>query len=127
MDGQVRIAIIGLGRVGSTLLKKLFDYGNRGIEVVAVLEKNASSPGLEFAKKEGVMICCNESEITEMGDKVDIIFNLTGLTSVERSMKLAQVKKGNPHTIIVDRTVAELMWRLITEETLPEHSHAVAG
>ena len=122
MEGQVRIALIGLGRVGSTLLEKLINYESRGISVVAVLEKNPSSPGVEFARQRGIPLCRDESEITEMGDKIDIIFNLTGFTSVERSMMLAQVKKGNPHTVIVSRTVAELMWRLISEETLPEHT-----
>jgi len=122
MEGQVKIALIGLGKVGTTLLKKLIPYENRGIAIVAVLEKNSTSAGLELAKQKGIPVYLDEREIIDMGDKVDIIFNLTGLTSVERSMKLGQVKKGNPHTVIVSRTVAELMWRLISEEALPEHT-----
>lgn len=125
MDGQINVAIIGLGRVGSTFIKKLNNFASRGISIVAVVEKSNDSPGLAFAREKGISILSHESDIVEMGDKVDVIFNLTGSTVVERSMKLAQVRKGNSHTVIVSRSVAELMWRLVTDETLPEHSNII--
>ncbi|MDH3976164.1 MAG: Gfo/Idh/MocA family oxidoreductase [Deltaproteobacteria bacterium] len=127
MEGQVRIAIVGLGRVGSTFIRKLKKFENSGISIVAVLEKNDTSPGLDYAKDKGIPICCDENEIIDMGDNIDIIFNLTGNMIVERNMKLAQVKMGNSHTVIVSRLVAELMWRLITDETLPEHTNIIDG
>ncbi len=121
-NDKVNVAIIGLGRVGSTFIEKLYEFENRGIVIVAVIETNTDSPGLLFARQKGIRIFRDVSQITELQEKVDVIFNLTGSSAVERDMRLAQVKLRNNHTIIVSRAMAALLWKMISEESLPAHT-----
>lgn len=122
MEDHINIAIVGLGRVGTTFMEQLFEYGKRGISIVAVTEQNPNLPGLQFAAKKGIPILAHKDEITAMGDKVDVIFNLTGDLTIERSMRLAQVKMGNHKTVVVSTVMASLLWKLISEEALPKHT-----
>lgn len=122
MEDNINIAIVGLGRVGTTFLKKLFDYRERGISIIAVTEKNDGSPGLEFAAQKGILIVADKDNITAMGGKADVIFNLTGDPSIERTMRLAQVKMGNHKTVVVSTVMASLLWKLISEKALPQHT-----
>ena len=122
MEDNINISIVGLGRVGTTFLKKLFDYRGRGISVIAVTEQNPDSPGLEFAAQKGIPILDNKDDISALGAKSDVIFNLTGDPGIERSMRLAQVKMGNHKTVVVSTIMASLLWKLISEEALPSHS-----
>ena len=122
---KVNVAIIGLGRVGSTFIEKLSEFKKRGVNIVAVIENSPDSPGLKFARQNRILVCHDLSEITEMKNRVDVIFNLTGNPAVERDMRLAQVKLGNNHTIIVSRAMAALLWKMISEESLPAHTSPV--
>ncbi len=123
MKDHINIAIVGLGRVGTTFLKKLFDYRERGISIIAVTELNPDSPGLEFAAQKGIPVVANKDDITAMGEQADVIFNLTGDPSIERTMRLAQVKGGNHKTVVGSTVMASLLWKLISEEALPQHSN----
>ena len=123
MEDHINIAIVGLGRVGTTFLKKLFDYRERGISIIAVTELNPDSPGLEFAAQKGIPVVASKDDITAMGEKADVIFNLTGDPSIERTMRLAQVKGGNHNTVVGSTVMASLLWKLISEEALPKHSN----
>ena len=122
MKDEVNVAIIGLGRVGGTFIKKLYGFKDRGINIIAVFEHNVDAPGLRYAKRLGLHICGQEAEITEMRENVDIIFNLTGDMSIETRMRVAQTKLGNMHTNIVSTLMAQFIWKMIAEERLPEHS-----
>lgn len=123
MENAVKVAIVGLGRVGSRFIEKITEFEGKGITIIAAVETNPDSPGIDFAKEKGLRIYNDVSRITEMGDKVDVIFDLTGNRSVERNMRLAQVRSGNTHTVIVPRIVAVLIWNLISEGVaLPEHT-----
>ena len=126
MDDNINIAIVGLGRVGTTFLKKLFDYRERGISIIAVTEPNPDSPGLKFAVQKGILVVADKDDIIAMGEKADVIFNLTGDPSIERTMRLAQVKMGNHKTVVVSTVMASLLWKLISEEALPQHTNFVA-
>ena len=123
MEDNINIAIVGLGRVGTTFLQKLFDYRGRGISIIAVTEKNPDSPGLKFAAQKGIPVVADKDDITAMGERADVIFNLTGDPAIERSMRLAQVKNGNHKTVVVSTAMASLLWKLISEEALPRHSN----
>ncbi len=123
MEDNINIAIVGLGRVGTTFMKQLFDYRERGISIIAVTEKNPDSPGLKFAVQKGILVVADKDDITAMGEKADVIFNLTGDPSIERTMRLAQVKMGNHKTVVVSTVMASLLWKLISEEALPQHTN----
>ncbi|MDH3974576.1 MAG: hypothetical protein OEV42_09900 [Deltaproteobacteria bacterium] len=122
MIDEINVAIIGLGRVGSTFTKKLYGFKEKGINITAVFERNINAPGLRYAKRLGVHICAHEDEITQMTESVDVIFNLTGDINMETKMRAAQTKLGNRHTVIVSTLMASFIWKMIAEEKLPEHS-----
>lgn len=122
MEEKISVAIIGLGRVGSVFLEKLNQLENREVFIKAAYEENPDSPGLTICRRKGIHTCSNINEITEMGSEIDIIFNLTGDLTVERNLRLAQVKSKNHQTVIVSRIVAALLWKAISDGALPEHS-----
>ena len=43
-----------------------------------------------------------------------------------RSLRLSQVKSGNHKTIVVSTVMASLIWKLISEGALPNHSNVFA-
>lgn len=120
---RVNVAIIGLGRVGSAFISKLADLKNRGITIVAAAEKNSKSPGIVAAESKGIKVFDSEKSILDMREKIDVVFELTGDRLVERNMRLSQVKSGNTHTVIVPRIVALMIWNLISDDILPDHTN----
>ena len=73
---ELKIAVVGLGRVGSELLEELLKLKKNKITVVAVAEK-AETEGLALAKSEDVPNIGFE-EIAKIGESLDIIFDVTG-------------------------------------------------
>ena len=122
MEEKISVAIIGLGRVGSVFIEKLKRLENREVFIKAAYEENPDSPGLTICRRKAIRTCSDISEITEMGSEIDIIFNLTGDMTVERNLRLAQVKSRNHHTVSVSRIIAALLWKAISDGALPEHS-----
>ena len=81
---KINIAIIGLGRVGSILLKEFLNYTAKGVNIVAVSEI-AETPGKILAREKKIKIT-SEEEIVAMGGKLDIIFELTGNTEFRHQL-----------------------------------------
>lgn len=75
---EVKAAIVGLGRVGSIFLKKAMEKKDRGINIVAAAEKNENAPGIQIAKDNGIIVYGDGKKLVEIGDGLDIIFDLTG-------------------------------------------------
>ena len=119
---DVKVAIVGLGRVGGAFITKLFEYEGKGITIAAAAEKDFDAPGVTAARSRGIAVYDSEEKITAMGEDIDVIFDLTGSTVVERNMRLAMLQAGNTHTAIVPRIVAVLIWNMLAEGALPEHS-----
>ena len=123
MEETVKVAIVGLGRVGSKFIQKISEFEGKGVTIVAAAEKNAASPGIAIAEGKGIKVYGDEKYITSMGDKVDVVFDLTGDKTMERSMRFAQVREGNTHTVIVPRIMAVMIWNMLSDdEVLPEHT-----
>lgn len=116
MEGQ-NIAIIGLGRIGSAFLSEMLGKTGRGINLVCVSEV-FETPGKEQAKLAGLKIV-HLDEIVAMGNKIDIIFDLTGIQDVRTELRNKLVSTDNHHTIIASETIARLIWALIAEKELP--------
>ena len=124
MEGAVRVAIIGLGRVGSKFIQKISEFEGKSVTIVAAVEKDPDSPGIAIAEGKGIMVYGDEKDITSMGAEVDVVFDLSGDKAVERSMRLAQVREGNTHTVIVPRIMAVMIWNMFSGgEVLPEHTN----
>ncbi|MDT8989921.1 NAD(P)-binding domain-containing protein [Curvibacter sp. APW13] len=112
-----RIAIIGLGRIGSAFLRQILERNAQGLEVVAVAEAH-ETPGLQLARERGVNISSLDA-IVAMGKQVDVVFDLTGLPAVRRELREKMGAAGNQHTVIASETIARVIWALISATDLP--------
>jgi predicted dehydrogenase len=119
------IAIVGLGRVGSVFLDKLLKQANKGIAIVAVAEKGATA-GAALAKANGITNVSLD-QLVAQSDKIDILFDLTGLAEVRKELREKLMAAGNQHTVIATESIASFIWLLISDgETLP-NVHAKTG
>jgi predicted dinucleotide-utilizing enzyme len=110
------IAIIGLGRVGSAFLGAMLQKKNN-INLVCVAER-LDTPAKAQAVANGIRIAVLD-EIVAMGDKVDIIFELTGIAEVRKELREKLLAVNNGHTVIASETIARLIGALITDTGLP--------
>ena len=114
---QQRIAIIGLGRIGSAFLSQMLQKRSQGIELVCAAEA-ADTPGRQLAVKSGIAIKSLD-EIVALGSGVDVIFDLTGLPQVRRELRDKLVAAKNAHTVIASETIVRVIWALISQDALP--------
>lgn len=116
--GTQNVVVVGLGRVGADFLGQLLKRKDSGIHVVCAAELG-DTDGKRNAIKAGISIK-RLDEIISMGDDIDIIFDLTGSTTVRRRMRDALAESSNKHTVIVPENVAHMIWSLLTNKSLPE-------
>lgn len=116
-----RIGVIGAGETGTPLLRQLLSAPF--VELVAVADLNAETPGMQLASEKGVKVTHNGLDIAEMGDQVDIIIDMTGSPKVREDLRRYMQFSGNTHTVIVHERVALLMLSLCTGQMIaPIHS-----
>jgi len=111
------IAIIGLGRIGSAFLAAMLQKKNN-INLVCVAEQ-ASTPSKAQAVASGIKIATLD-EIVAMGDKIDIIFELTGTRDVRKELREKLLASNNAHTVIASETIARLIGALVVDANIPE-------
>jgi pyrroline-5-carboxylate reductase len=114
---QQRIAIIGLGRIGSAFLQQILQRNSSALAVVAAAEAN-DTPGRQMAQQRGVALKTLD-EVVALGNQVDVVFDLTGLPAVRRELREKMGAAGNQHTVIASETIARVIWSLISDEALP--------
>lgn len=112
-----RIAIIGLGRIGSAFLRQILENLNSGLELVCVAE-SMDTPGRQLAQKSGIRVCTLD-EIVAMGEKINVVFELTGLPEVRRELREKLVASNNRETVIASESIARIIWALISDGDLP--------
>jgi predicted dinucleotide-utilizing enzyme len=112
-----KIAIIGLGRIGSVFLRKMLTRREHGVHLVAVAE-TGNTPGRQMALDAGLPVL-TMVEVIALGDGIDVLFDLTGIPTVRREMREALLAQGNHHTVIASETIARLIWGMTTEDALP--------
>jgi glyceraldehyde-3-phosphate dehydrogenase/erythrose-4-phosphate dehydrogenase len=122
---QPRIAIIGLGRIGSSFLLQMLQKRCRGLNVVCVAE-TCDTPGRRQAVEAGIKVKTLD-EIVALGNGVDVIFDLTGLTEVRRELRDKLVASGNRHTVIASESIVRVFWALISQDALPVIEGRVVG
>lgn len=119
------IAIVGLGRVGSVFLAELLRRPNKDIEVIAVAESGDTS-GKILAKAQGIAVLDTDALIA-MGEKIDILFDLTGVPAVRKDLREKLMATDNRHTIIATETIAKLIWSLIASDVALPSVHGKSG
>jgi predicted dehydrogenase len=112
-----KVAIIGLGRIGSAFLRNMLARSGHGVELVAVAEVG-DTPGRQQAVDAGLNITSLD-DILAMGEGVDILFDLTGLPAVRREIREKLMARQNHHTVVASETVARLLWTMTTDDELP--------
>jgi predicted dehydrogenase len=112
-----KIAIIGLGRIGSAFLRNLLARNGRGVELVGVAE-TGDTPGRRQAVDAGLHIASLD-EIVALGNGVDILFDLTGIPAVRREIREKLMAQENHHTVVASETIARLIWTLTSDDDLP--------
>jgi len=119
---KINIAIIGLGRIGSILLQQILRYQDMGVNIVAVAEI-AETPGKILARKNKLNIIKTE-EIVAMGEKVDIIFELTDNIEFRQQLRNMLKESKNYNTVIAVETIAVLICLMLTNKSMPNvHKH----
>jgi pyrroline-5-carboxylate reductase len=114
---QQRIAIIGLGRIGSAFLKQMLLKRSLGIHLVCAAEA-ADTPGRQLAAQSGIALKSLD-DIVALGKEVDVVFELTGLPEVRRELRDKLVGSKNAHTVIASESIVRVIWALISEDALP--------
>jgi predicted dinucleotide-utilizing enzyme len=111
------IAIIGLGRIGSAFFDTM-QQKKQSINLVCVAE-STDTPAKVQAVAAGIKIATLD-EIVAMGNRIDVIFELTGIREVRRELREKLQAARNMHTMIASETIARLIWSLISDTELPE-------
>ena len=119
-----RVAIVGLGRVGSRFLQALLARSARGIEIVAVSELQPTS-GRAAAEAAGIPVL-GLPELLARAGEIDIVFDLSGQTIVRQTLRQGLARGGNSRTVIAPESVAQMVWSMISADELPQ-VHADIG
>lgn len=122
--GKQNIALVGLGRIGSAFLREI--SGKQGRLNLLFAAEPADTPGKAQAIAAGIPMATLE-EIAAAGNKVDIIFDLTGNPDVRKQLREQLAAHKNQHTVIAPESVARLIWSLISTEALPVIEGRVTG
>lgn len=124
---EIRVGIIGLGRVGSVFFDKVMEKQGQGVRIAAVADHHEDSPAVQKARREGIPVYKDGLEVANLGDKLDVIFDLTGSAGFRQKLRETLSAAGNRHTVIAPETVALLIWALVADgETLP-NVHSAKG
>lgn len=118
MAKDINVALLGLGRIGQQFTASLTRHiaeGGKPINIVAVAEKDAGSTAAKELEELGVPVYTDAAEIAGLGDKVDIIFDLTGVPIVRQSMREKLQELGNQHTVLVPEVFARLLWSFLED------------
>lgn len=124
---EVRIAIAGLGRVGSKFLQKLTDRIGSGVKIIGVVEANPEAPGVKIAEDREITVYRDVQDIVKLGDAVDVIFDLTGSIEVRKALRSGLAESNNRHTVVAPEVVAFLIWDIMAAGEAFPTSHAAAG
>lgn len=103
----VRVGIVGGGRTGKSLYETLEKYSF--VKVLGIADVSMVSPAMVAANEKGVFTTTDMDDLANMGDKLDLLFEVTGDPQVKKWLKLSFNKANNSHTIIVHDLIARLL------------------
>ena len=119
MKNNIRIALLGLGEVGQTFaehfLEKIQEHG-APVEIVAIGDRDTESPFALGFSQNGIPVFKNPLEVVKLGDKVDIIFDMTHDPQLRQELRLKLLEAKNKHTVIATEVFAKLLWCFFDEK-----------
>lgn len=106
-----RIVVIGAGHTGTPLLQQLL--AAPFVTVLGVADLDLSLPGIALARSRGVPVTTRFTDLlTEHGNAVDIVIDVTGEPAVREALRRHMVAAGNQQTVILHERIALLMMSL---------------
>jgi hypothetical protein len=110
------IVIVGLTEVGQAFLAEMLKLKPQGVTILGV-SPSADGQDLSAAEKASVNVVSIE-QIVELGDKVDIIFDLSGDRNIRSELRKTLFSSQNQHTVIAPESIAQIMYKMITQQDL---------
>lgn len=125
MEGEpIRVAVIGLGQVGTPLLEALLNHSF--VEVAMVADYREGAPGMELARSRGIPATTDFTQVARLQEPADMIIDVSGDRGVKNALRLQLQLLNNTHSIIVPERVALLMLSMVRGELVQGHQ-GVAG
>ena len=103
-----KVAIIGAGKGGTTLLEILAK--EPCVKVVGIADTSPAAPGMRLAQTLGIPTTTDFRELLRYGD-LDVIINVTNNPMLAQTLQ--EIRP--PHTEVMSGLSALLMWQLIAE------------
>lgn len=113
MSNKIKIALLGLGEVGQDFAEaflEMIQEAGKPIEIAAIAHRHLDSAVALGFQQSGVPAFEDAAGIIDMGEKVDIIFDLTGDADTRTALRKGLQASNNKHTIIAPEMVAKLLW-----------------
>lgn len=110
---NIKIALLGLGDIGQGFAENFLEViqeRGRPIEIVAVAHDDMESPIVMGFQSSGITVYQDALQVLELGNQVDIIFDLTGNEAIRSGLRQGLQQSGNHHTVIAPEVVAKLLW-----------------
>jgi homoserine dehydrogenase len=114
----IRVALLGLGQVGHAFAEHLLERSQEDgmpIEVAAVADHHPDNPVAMGFAHSNVPVYQNGLDVTELGEDIDIIFDLTGNAELRRGLRDRLADQGNRHTVIAPEVMARMLWCFFDE------------
>lgn len=126
MSNKVKVALLGLGSVGEIFAEHFLEKIQEqhiNVEIVAVASPQLDSPvALGFSHSK-VPVFQDALDVVNLGDKVDIIFDLTGDSELRKRLRARLQETNNLHTVIAPEVFAHLLWNFFGEAADLPHSN----
>ncbi|MGG4490116.1 sigma 54-interacting transcriptional regulator [Metabacillus idriensis] len=103
-----KVLLVGAGKGGTTLLKMLLEI--KAMEIMAVVDIKADAPGMQLAKKLGILTSSEWKPL--LSDQINIVIEATGSNEVFED--LLQCRSRN--TVIIPGSVAHIISNLINQK-----------
>ena len=104
------VAVIGAGETGTPLLQQLVDAPF--VQVLGVADLDTEAPGMRLARARGVTTTTDFMELARLGDRLDVLIDVTGVAKVREALRQHMQDSGNHHTIIMHEVVVQLLLSL---------------
>jgi homoserine dehydrogenase len=115
---KIRVALLGLGQRGQTFAENFLEQiqlHKAPIEIVAVADHHTDSAVALGFSQNRVPVFREAIEVANLGDKVDIIFDLTGNSRTRQELRLKLLETRNAHTVIATEMIVDLLWCFFDE------------
>lgn len=113
MSEKIKVALLGLGEIGQEFAENFLEIiqeGGKPVEIVAVSHDDLGSPIALGFQQSGVHVYKKAVDVIEMGEDVDVIFDLTGNMDTRQALRQGMQSSNNKHTVIAPEVMAKLLW-----------------